>query len=976
VAPLWSQSRGFKSYSVKEGLAQSNVMDIAEDRFGNLWLATLGGVSKFDGMTFENLDKQDGLPSNQVFCLAFDQAGDLWIGTNIGVSRYNGRQFTNYPQWVNKILVDQDQRIWLSNTAGGLFMLDRNGTIQGLDFGASSDEVIVSDMVMDDTDIWISTFEHGLFKSSRQDPKVIQVSLPDNLRGEEISALYMDVNNQLWLGASNGLYRTNNQNFDLINPLSSNVSDVIYSINEDYEGTIWLGTSVGALIYHDGSVTTVQAKEGLTDNVIYKIHRDREGTLWFGTFGGGFFKSLGNLFTNVGKAHGISYDYISSIAEGRDHYWLGSYGGGIYKFNPRQSQKIEPPLTSAQGLSNNFIFSLVEDQRGNLWAATAWGLSRYDGNLFRNYYLEDGLPSNQVFDVVVGLDGKIYGGTAQGLVVISADGNRINTYRHPSNDQHNRIRTMTAAANGTILLGTQAGIKVFDGESIKDFFNVDSLRNVAVSALYQEPGDDGVWCSLVDEGILYHNPRTNDTRYYNEGNGLSSNIVFSLAKDASGALWVGTSKGLDKVTIDNQQHIIDVRSFGAEEGFFGIETNTNAILTDSNGAIWFGTVAGAFICQPEKDTRNTLEPMTLMTGIQLFSQKYYWQGDSSSSTWSKVPQTLNLKHNQNHLTFQYAGVSLKNPLKVRYQYMLENFDRDWQPITTRNEAVYTNLPPGHYTFIVKAANNDGVWNSNPVNYAVYIAPPFWQTWWFYTLAAIAVLIIGRLYYNFRIQKKLKALLQVQQIKNQETMRVRKRVGEDFHDQVGNQLASITVLVQLIQAKISNSNPEINELLNKLGQFTKTLFTGTRDFIWSIDPKSDNVNEMLIYIRDFGEELFEYSDIDFHVDTNDSFNTKTMLPVGWSRHVVFIFKEALTNSLKHAHCENVYLNFNVSDHNFVFELRDDGKGLNGYEESDAVGMGMRNMQARADKINSKISISTAESGGTIITLAGKLPQNEG
>ena len=134
--------------------------------------------------------------------------------------------------------------------------------------------------------------------------------------------------------------------------------------------------------------------------------------------------------------------------------------------------------------------------------------------------------------------------------------------------------------------------------------------------------------------------------------------------------------------------------------------------------------------------------------------------------------------------------------------------------------------------------------------------------------------------------------------------------------------------------------------------------------------------MLIYIRDFGEELFEYSEVNFHVETNNSFDANLKLPVGWSRHVVFIFKEALTNSLKHANCKNVYLNFNVSDHYFVFELKDDGVGVNGYGEGEVTGMGLYNMKERARKIGSEIAITSDEGTGTVITLEGKIPHIAG
>ena len=458
--------------------------------------------------------------------------------------------------------------------------------------------------------------------------------------------------------------------------------------------------------------------------------------------------------------------------------------------------------------------------------------------------------------------------------------------------------------------------------------------------------------------------------------GLASNIVYSLATDQSGSVWVGTPHGLDKLSFNKSGGIHQIRHFNADDGFFGIETNTNAVYREQDGHIWFGTVEGVFKCDPSKIRLNTLEPITSITGIKLFSEKVNWDElVDSTSSWFNIPKNLKLSHKENHLTFEFFSNSLRNPKRVSYQYTLENFDRNWQPVTKKNEAVYTNLPPGQYVFKVKASNNDGVWNQLPAEISFEITPPFWRTWWFFSLAVLLLGLSGRLYYNFRVQKKLRSLLHVENIKNQEMLKLRKRVAEDFHDQVGNQLASITVLVQLIQAKLT-SNKEVEELLTKLGQFTKTLFTGTRDFIWSIDPKSDNVNEMLIYIRDFGEELFEYSGVNFYVETNDAFDTKMKLPVGWSRHVVFIFKEALTNILKHADCKNVYMNFNVSDQNFVFELRDDGVGLNGFSDSEQMGMGFQNMKERALRIGGEIAISSENGKGMSIILEGKLPQNEG
>ncbi len=982
---LSAQSRGFKSYSVADGLAQSNVIDITEDKFGNLWLATFGGLSRFDGQNFENFQKQHGLASNRLFCLSIDSRGYIWMGTDKGVTKYDGRVFQNIPlpdhqsgQYVNQIHADKNDVIWIGTTSGHTYQwLDQE--LREITIDEEQKIGVLSGIAEDHRGLWITTFDGNLirFVLDSIPEKIPITTLPEN---HEISSIFIDKKSNIWLGTTDGLFRSRGLDFEEVHLFDNGSPDfAIYSINQSEDGSIWLGTTHGAYKYTERGCYSIKATEGLTDNIVYKIHKDREGTLWFGTFGGGIFKSLGELFTYLGKDNGMPFDYISYIEKSSNGYWFGSYGGGVYHYQPAEagSNYSIVNLSSKEGLCNDFVFALTEDANGHLWIATVWGLSEFYQNRFRSYYQQDGLPSNRVYDLELAEDGNIYAGTSKGLTIIyPGQDPEFETYVYPGAEEHNRIRSILQMPSGEVLLGTQGGLKIFDGKVITDYFQVDSLSTKGVSSLLMSK-NGGLWCSLMDEGILYIDTESDSIRHYSEACGLSSNIVYSIALDAQGALWAGTPKGLDKVTFDRHGKIQTVRNFGADEGFFGIETNTNALLMDDDGSLWFGTVAGAYRCWPEKDLLNTFEPLTYLTDIQLFSQEVDWSQQSDSlSRWFNLPPNLNLAHNQNHVTFQFLGNSLKNPDKVRYQYILENFDRDWQPVTGRREAVYTNIPPGHYTFKVKASNNDGVWNNEPTSYSLVITPPFWKSWWFFTMVLIILVVSGRVYYNYRIQKKLQSLLEVEKIKYDETVKVRKRVAEDFHDQVGNQLASITVLVQLIESKLDTSNREIQGLLHKLGQFTKTLFTGTRDFIWSIDPKSDKVDEMLIYIRDFGEELFEYSDINFHVDTDDNLNTKLTLPVGWSRHVVYIVKEAMTNSLKHAHCKNVYLKFNVVDHNFVFELKDDGRGLNGYTESETLGMGLRNMKERAKKISGNVIVSSDNGHGTTVILQGKIPQNAG
>ncbi len=980
---LAGQSRGFASYSVSDGLAQSNVIDIAEDNLGNLWLATEGGLCKFNGIQFTTYKKQDGLSSNNLRCVTV--AGNkVWMGTDQGISSFDGQEFENFPlpglpqkQWVSKIHTDHNGNVWYATSAGAAAIIPREGQnppSNSFEVGRVSGFADAGDA------LWISTYKDGIYRY--QEGNLEKIALTSELEEAMITAIYSNEQQEIWLGTNGGLYHWSSGTFRFVHSFHMPSGKFyINSINEEAGGAIWVGTTRGAYEFRNGECSAVNASHGLTDNIVYKIHRDREGTLWFGSFGGGMYKSLGELFTHIDKKQGLSYDYISYITRDiHKDYWFGSYGGGVYKVTFPESPEASVEVVNInhkQGLSSDFIYCLVPEVNDELWIGTTHGLNKLSNGVLTTYYQEDGLPSNQVFSMVKCKDGTLYCGTAAGLTRIEAQGAvKFTNFQYQGDTDHNKIRTILETAEGQLILATMGGLKKFDGETITDYFRSDSLKHLPVSTMYEDE-QGGLWCALADDGVLYHNPKSQQVYHLTESQGLSSNIVYSLVVDRYGCLWVGTPHGLDKVSFGEDGTIQQIRHFGAHEGFFGIETNTNALFQEEDGSIWFGTVAGAFKCSPHLDKVNNLEPITSITSVRLFSEPLARSGlEKSGKDWYHLPENLTLPHHQNHLTFEFFGNSLKNPSQVNYQYKLENFDRDWQLVTSKNEAVYTNLPPGQYMFQVKASNNDGVWNRQAASISFEITPPFWRTWWFFTLAVLAVGIAGRLYYKSRVQTKLDALLQVEKIKHQETIKVRRRVAEDFHDQVGNQLASITVLVQLIQAKLSSGNQEVEEMLQKLGQFTKGLFTGTRDFIWSIDPKSDRVNEMLIYIRDYGEELFEYTDVNFHVETNDTFNAITELPIGWSRHIVYIFKEALANSHKHAGCKNVYLNFNVTDHNYLFELRDDGKGLNGYQEGDLLGMGLKNMKDRARKIGGDILISSHQDAGTKIILEGKIPQNEG
>ena len=243
---------------------------------------------------------------------------------------------------------------------------------------------------------------------------------------------------------------------------------------------------------------------------------------------------------------------------------------------------------------------------------------------------------------------------------------------------------------------------------------------------------------------------------YTDQDGLSSNIIYLMVFDNDENLWVGTEKGLDKITLNGNRQITSIKHYGKLEGFAGIETNQNAVFKDQQGNLWFGTIKGVTKYNPKADKINSIEPRTHITGIRLFFENVNWSliNDTSDyyklqsgqavkaefdsiTRWYHLPVNLKLPYYTNHLTFDFIGISYKIPEKVKYQFMLEGLDKDWSPVTSKSEAIYSSIRPGKYTFKVISCNNDGVWNQDPDSFSFVITPPFWQTWWFYFFCSIA-----------------------------------------------------------------------------------------------------------------------------------------------------------------------------------------------------------------------------------------------
>jgi signal transduction histidine kinase len=303
---------------------------------------------------------------------------------------------------------------------------------------------------------------------------------------------------------------------------------------------------------------------------------------------------------------------------------------------------------------------------------------------------------------------------------------------------------------------------------------------------------------------------------------------------------------------------------------------------------------------------------------------------------------------------------------------MDPVDKNWIETGSRRFASYSNLAPGDYTLQVKASNNDGIWNEKGISVKIIIDPPFWMTSWFYALVLLIFAIAALTYHRWRIRNKLKRALEIERIREEEQTNIRSKTARDFHDEMGHRLTRISMLTQLIKRKNKTDDKEFRYLLDQISENANNLYLGARDFIWAIDPRNDSLYEMAVRLKDFGDEIFDSTASDFRVQGLDESLQQINLSMELRRQVPLIFKEGMTNILKHAAAKNVMLTFDKHENECEIILTDDGKGFN--LQYSSKGYGLQNMHTRAEKINMQLKISSQLGRGTQLSCSVKFTQS--
>ncbi len=777
----WAQQYSFINYSIEEGLAQSQVEVIFQDQKGYLWFGTIGGISRFDGKNFTNYSTEEGLISNQVNSMMQDSKGNIWIGSQKGITRFNGIAFTSFDLYkelsynnVNDLMEDREGNLWVATNGQGISKVDPQklmafdkATAPGKEV-ASLEEIfrnyhvkdglphpIVRSIVTDkDGKLWVGTRKGVcVYRGDRFEP-----ILEEHLANKNISQIKVDHTGNLWFCTlGNGVFKYDGH--VVVNYLSKDglISDWIRSMEEDNQGNTWFVSKNGISKYDGSGFKNFTEKEGLSPNNIRCIKEDREGNLWLGTYGKGVLKFTGESFVIYNTFEGLSNDIVMSVVEDKDqNLWFSTYGSGLTKYvmDPEQGKYVVH-YTTRDGLSNTTVWSSIMDKDQNLWFGTSSGVTMYDGQRFTRYNTSDGLIDKKVTALLEDSKGNLWFGTGKGVSQLLPEasqkpGNLFQNYSSQDSTIGKNVRYILEGRSGDLWFGTTSGAYQFNGG---EFINYNKSNGLPDNTIYNilEDKRGNLWFGTKRGLALYDGTTFTPVKI---GDNYKSNYINFTQLGDQERLWVGTNNGIYNLDMAYYYETGESKytHYSKLDGIKSRECNLNAAYEDTKGYLWFGTSEGVVRYDPANLSANnkSMPPIVHINKVRLFLEETDWRKFTDSvDLTTGLPGSLKVKHHNNHFTFNFIGLHHSNPAKVSYRFMLEGFDSDWSPEVGENFATYSNLPDGYYTFVVKARNKDGVWSNTPARFNFEIAPPFWETWWFYTLCSLFGLAIGGIIYRWR-----------------------------------------------------------------------------------------------------------------------------------------------------------------------------------------------------------------------------------
>ena len=944
-------------WTTETGFPGGGVNGIAQTADGYLWIGTDRGLLRFDGFNFRPVSFTSiaAASSVPVLQLLTDAGGELWIrpqGAYLVRQRDHKFESLRYDlPAITALSKDNHGGVLVSDIVRGTFRFTA-GDVQKL--GPSLPPVI-SMAETADGQVWLGTLGDGLFFLTGGRATNVNAG-PDR----KINSL-LPIGDELWVGTDTGLYHGNGNGFRRLELPSFLGSVQVLSILRDHESNLWLGTTRGLLRINGKGISFSEENELRGDGGINVLFEDREGNLWIGgarglgrirdsafitysSVGNHRFEHNGPVYVDpegrtwFAPAQGGLYvlqngrvqpvpsippnEVVYSITGAADEVWAGRQRGGLTRLQFRNGAIRSQSYTEANGLAQNTAYAVYENRDGSVWTSTLnSGVSKFKDGRFTTYTTANGLASNTVSSILETRDGAVWFATPTGLSSFSNGQRR--TYTTAEGLPSPEVNCLFEDSSGTLWSGTSAGLASF------------------ASGHFQVP---------------------------NESPDVLREQILGMADDKSGRFWIATSHHVLRVTRDKLLSgvvkAVDVHEYDQADGLESTEgvKRSRSVVSDAAGRIWFSLSRGLSVVDPSQIADDSVPALPHIEAIT---------ADNNSAN---LAASVHIPPSPRRITFEYTGLSLAAPGRIRFRYFLENFDSSWSQPVAEREAVYTNLGPGSYRFRLVASNSEGLWNGPETAIALNVAPAYYQTYWF-RLSCIAA-FLGMLAAAYQL--RLRQLSREFNLRLEERVAERTRIARELHDTLLQTLHGLMFRFQAARNMFARRPEEAMEALDGAIRRTEEAITESRDAIKDLRLDRATSTDLAELLTTTGQEL------ETSVDANVNRPTFRLIVEGERHDLSFgiqdevyrIGRELLRNAFQHAHAHQIEAEIRYDDRALTLLVRDDGNGIDPkvLKEGGHPGhWGLPGIRERAKQIRAQIDFWSENQAGTEVqlTVPGKV-----
>lgn len=954
----WSEANEQYYYDVfgtEAGLPQTNVTTALQTRDGYLWVGTEGGLGRFDGVRFIAFRRSNApaFVSHSIRCLFEDRAGNLWIGTERGLVRHRAGAFEaiglqDVP--VTAVAEDQAGAIWIGTDGCGLHVW-RDGELQCAEARPAG-------------------------------------------HGAAVRCLFVDSTDRLWIGLKNtpGLVYREGEEFRSYNG-EGRMGGETNAVCELPRGTLWIGNAHGVYRLRAGELTYFGKKAGLLNAQVRDIRPARGGGLWVAA--GGLYRVMDTeefVATPIPNRFVRSIHEVCEDAEG--NVWLCAMAESLVRIRRAHIRSFGP----LDKLPDKVIKAVAQDPSGNVWLAVQRsGVMRLarDGSV-KTLAQRDGLLSTDPRAVFAARDGAVWiaysGGLCRwwdGQVEVFPrmnnvravhqercgrlwfGGDRVLAYWENGDfervelpgETRPQVYAFADDGRGAVYVGTSTGVRRLRGRQLEFFHDAPELvTNGSVRALHVDRRER-LWVGMKGRGLGVFA----EGQWFNP-DGLADAVadhVSAIAEDDAGRLWLGTPSGVMWAGTEELLAVAQGRDETPRLRVAGLGDGLRMtpVSSGSQPAVWkghdeqllFATRRGLLGIDPHDVPASAIVPPVHIEQVTI-------DGRVLAST-----NDLAIPAGAQAVAIDYTAPSFVQPNRILFQYRLKGYDKDWVQAGTRRTAYYGNLPPGTYTFQVKACNSDGVWNDRPQELRLTQAPYFYQTWWFFGGAALGALGLGlgaNRWSHRRLAEKLMRLEEKQAIEKE-----RRRIAKDLHDDIGASLTEIGLFAETARAKAASTGA--SEAMEFLSQRVHRL-AGTLDaVVWTVNPANDSLDRVVSFIAEMFQDFLRPTTIEGRLEVRGEFPAFPLDPE--ERANLFLTaKEAINNLVKYSGASEARLRMRMEGGVFHLSIADDGRGFDPTAAAGS-GNGLANMRSRMEELGGTFRLDAKPGEGTTVALSLRLEE---